>query len=500
MMLFSKSTENYSLDEWQRINMRKVSHLAGAEMLHNLYNRYYPRINSIRFRHTITNFKNGTVESFAPKREWDYLKRWVSAKFIRLDKSIIDEIEEIMKTDYSFVDNLLNEINNVNLMTISNEKLALYLIDIMNIPLGDIYKLNVVQIEYGLNCAINSIMDSIESNQEDRNVLLALLISPNESTVSQIEEGYFNEIVRIGIEMKAVDPTLNEQISRMIYRHYQKYKHLNCAYGELPMLIDDFYDKYRSLYNRFFDKDASLPSPESIKSNVDKSFKKSQNKLAIIDDPKLTVLCNLLSRIGVFRDKNKAKLGETVITRFEIIDEIARRTKELRLNLNYYLVSEMVELLDYGVKVPEGNIQERKTKGVCFTRNEDFGTIPIKFSDSSVHISKKSSNVFSGVCASIGKIEAKAKVIYSRKDIKKMNAGDIMVAVGTDFDLLEIMGMAGGIITEEGGILSHASVISRELKIPCLIGVNDATKIISDGDLVILDATNNRIEVKVGKK
>lgn len=69
-----------------------------------------------------------------------------------------------------------------------------------------------------------------------------------------------------------------------------------------------------------------------------------------------------------------------------------------------------------------------------------------------------------------------------------MRKGDIMVSPGTDFDLINAMQKAGGIITEEGGILSHAAVISRELGIPCIIDVKDATIILKDGDRIQMNA------------
>ena len=69
-----------------------------------------------------------------------------------------------------------------------------------------------------------------------------------------------------------------------------------------------------------------------------------------------------------------------------------------------------------------------------------------------------------------------------------------MVALGTDFDLMNIMQRAGAIVTEEGGLLSHAAVISRELNIPCIINVKDATKILKDGDVIEVDADKGFIK------
>lgn len=50
------------------------------------------------------------------------------------------------------------------------------------------------------------------------------------------------------------------------------------------------------------------------------------------------------------------------------------------------------------------------------------------------------------------------------------------------------MKKAGAIVTDEGGILFHAAVVSRELSIPCIIGTKIATQVLKDGDLVEVDA------------
>lgn len=89
-----------------------------------------------------------------------------------------------------------------------------------------------------------------------------------------------------------------------------------------------------------------------------------------------------------------------------------------------------------------------------------------------------------------------AKIIKTKNDISKMRDRDIMVSVGTDFDLIDAMQKAGAIITEEGGILSHAAVISRELNTPCIIGVQGATGILKDGMRVLVDADKCLIAIE----
>ncbi len=56
------------------------------------------------------------------------------------------------------------------------------------------------------------------------------------------------------------------------------------------------------------------------------------------------------------------------------------------------------------------------------------------------------------------------------------------------------MEKAIGIITEVGGLLSHAAIVSRELKIPCIVGVKEATQIFKSGERVTIDANKGFIK------
>jgi pyruvate,water dikinase len=93
-----------------------------------------------------------------------------------------------------------------------------------------------------------------------------------------------------------------------------------------------------------------------------------------------------------------------------------------------------------------------------------------------------------GVCAYPGKVRGKVKLLYDAREMNKIEPGDILVCEATNPDLVIAMGRAGAIVTNEGGITSHAAIVSREMKIPCVIGTKIATKIFKDGDLVEVDA------------
>ncbi len=93
-----------------------------------------------------------------------------------------------------------------------------------------------------------------------------------------------------------------------------------------------------------------------------------------------------------------------------------------------------------------------------------------------------------GTVASKGAARGKVKIVIETKDLKKVKKGDILVADETDPDFLPAMRKAKAIITDMGGLLCHAAIVSRELGIPCITGTKIATKVLRDGDLVEVDA------------
>jgi len=74
-----------------------------------------------------------------------------------------------------------------------------------------------------------------------------------------------------------------------------------------------------------------------------------------------------------------------------------------------------------------------------------------------------------------------------------MPTGSILVAESTQPKLILACKKASGIITDEGGILSHAAIISRELNIPCIVGTGNATEIFKNGQLATINGDKNQV-------
>ena len=102
-----------------------------------------------------------------------------------------------------------------------------------------------------------------------------------------------------------------------------------------------------------------------------------------------------------------------------------------------------------------------------------------------------------GTPACSGVVSGIVKVVVGVKDISKFNNGDILVSKVTEPSMVIMMNKASAIITDMGGITSHAAIVSRELGVPCVVNTKNATTILRDGMKVKVDGGKGEIyEVK----
>jgi len=108
--------------------------------------------------------------------------------------------------------------------------------------------------------------------------------------------------------------------------------------------------------------------------------------------------------------------------------------------------------------------------------------------------------VLSGQVASTGKVSGRVRII-SPEEVEgtTLNQNEILVCDVTTPDYFNIMQQAVGIVTNGGGVLSHAGIIAREMGKPCIVGTNDATEVLREGDLIELDADKGVVRKLEGK-
>ncbi len=111
------------------------------------------------------------------------------------------------------------------------------------------------------------------------------------------------------------------------------------------------------------------------------------------------------------------------------------------------------------------------------------------YADTIFKAKPKGGGIASGLIGSPGKAEGRVKIVHQNNLDVSFEQGSILVCEMTTPEYVPLMLQAAAIITDQGGILSHAAIVARELKKPCIVGTGNATKVLKDGQHVFVDAT-----------
>jgi len=178
-----------------------------------------------------------------------------------------------------------------------------------------------------------------------------------------------------------------------------------------------------------------------------------------------------------------------------LLTEISHRIG-IKKDLLYYSSVEELYLWLLKKKIPKVNILKERKKFCVWVAKSGYtqviysGARAKKYLD--IHAVKEKSDYnevlnIHGTVASAGYAKGRAKIVNKAEEMGKINTGDIMISIATNPTLLPAMKKASAFVTDEGGITSHAAIVAREFKKPCIIGTKIATKVLKDGDWVELD-------------
>jgi phosphohistidine swiveling domain-containing protein len=102
---------------------------------------------------------------------------------------------------------------------------------------------------------------------------------------------------------------------------------------------------------------------------------------------------------------------------------------------------------------------------------------------------------FKGYAASQGVYTGQVRVVRSPEDFNKVQKGEILVCKTTTPAWTALFSLVGAIITDAGGILSHAGTVAREYRIPAVLGTKVATSLVQDGQTVTVDGTQGIVTI-----
>jgi phosphohistidine swiveling domain-containing protein len=123
-----------------------------------------------------------------------------------------------------------------------------------------------------------------------------------------------------------------------------------------------------------------------------------------------------------------------------------------------------------------------------------YGEAARSFAEKTVH-KMEGSKELKGLTAFPGKVTGKVVLVKNPGSISTLPPGSVLVTGMTRPDYIHLFKSAVAVVTDAGGVLSHAAITARELKIPTVIGTEVATKVLNDGDVVEVDADNGIVRI-----
>jgi len=226
-------------------------------------------------------------------------------------------------------------------------------------------------------------------------------------------------------------------------------------------------------------------------------------KQTLLRKLKLSLLLRTLLKISEdftwWQDERKKATYFNIDIGCRILDEIAKRVGFALDELKYAYPPEVMGIILNRAPSRAELRERRKNSGVIVGPNS-FQVVTGKDATKLKNLvlgNKKSKNIrdFRGLSASTGRAIGPVKIVKSATEVGKVKTGDILVAVMTRPDYIAAMKKAAAIVTNEGGITSHAAIVSRELGIPCIIGTKIATEVLKDGDMVEVDANHGVVKI-----
>ena len=490
--------------EHKLIQTRNSPRLVTAQYIIGIYHQSRPEIFRSWYKTMIFSYHDGRLWFFVPKNEFD--------KLIAAAARILETGDKRFIRWYSWYRDryfpqkaldLARKVRAMNLRQLRDKALLLLLRKSFYIFLEDVYPIHQVPFEYGFaNYLRKRLNQQISDPLEIDSYLSRLAIAEKPSEVMLEEKEFLKLVLRT---RKKRISSHKKQVLDLLEKHYQKYRFRAVAHGNEPAKKSYFLKRWQDLSRKpFADLQKRIRNVDVHEQHVAKERKMIYDRLHT--DQKFKIASYLFSGLGHIRDRNKAVLGEMLYSFNLILREISRRYHLRDDEFAYYFLEELFELISTGSRLTKGEISKRKQslvivyqhgpkKKLASRRKVYSGAEAESFIQKTIQQQISFKGVLKGVIASLGKAKGRVRIVLGGHDVPKVQEGDIMIAPGTDYEMVPAMKKARAIVTDEGGLLSHAAIVSREFKKPCVIATKIATKVLKDGDLVEVDANKGIVRV-----
>lgn len=455
----------------------------------------------------LVDFEDDNCRFFVEESSWNDFCHRCYLKVKEDPKIQIRLIKEFLKRTPKFL-SFCQNVYKSDLEKESNKKLWQYYQKYIRLY-KDLYIWGEI-FAFGARFELGDYLENYLKGKRENPDIFYLLIQPEQKSFITKEK---EELLKIGLKI------LKDKKAKELFG-----KNLNLVYKEienfpiLNILIEKHTAKYQWVpYNYssyLFDKkyfikelksliveDKVAPELEKI-NKLFNSLKERQKKIVEelkIDEYHQNLFEALRLNSFIIDFKKEVFSKSHFYINFSLMREIARRLKIKQKLAHSILEEEMRDALLKNKIVPLEILEQRYNKCVVLIGNNNFkltcGGEAYRFLKTFNIVSHTADKEIKGQIANLGKIIGKVKILTGPKDFYKIKKGEILVAPMTTPEFVPILKKAAAIVTDEGGITSHAAIVARELNIPCIIGTKVATKVLKDGDLIEVNAEKGLITI-----
>ncbi|MBI5051491.1 hypothetical protein HZC08_01905, partial [Candidatus Micrarchaeota archaeon] len=324
--------------------------------------------------------------------------------------------------------------------------------------------------------------------------VLSLLTTSTKKSFSRRE---LEELLRIAIEVKKGAGKV-----KLLEGHAKKWFWLHNNYSKSEMLGAE---KFEGDWNTIF---SNYPDPEKYLGELESSGRAmAREKEQMIQEMSFNKeqrrLIEVLDIHAWYQDYRKEWTMVMLHYLDLILNEIAKRKSMGLGDLRWLLADEILNAFD-GADYSD-LIEKRKKHSFFVWEKEQFGEFAGEAAkEKERSILRKVKNAkeiveIPGNIANRGLVRGIARVTMSPDEAKHLKKGEILVTSMTSPDFISAIKKAAAIVTNEGGILCHAAIVSREFGIPCIVGTGIATKTIKDGEFIEVDGNHGFVRILKGE-
>jgi len=301
------------------------------------------------------------------------------------------------------------------------------------------------------------------------------------------------------IALKHYQSKKREAYLEDIKNHTNKYSYIELHVSTRdPLTFLDFEKRLKELF-----KKSKIELHLQLQELENRNIKIKNQKKRILEKYRFNNFEKDILKILEFISETKVKITDHIcLLNFKLISAAKKLSKQWGIQEKLFYLMFPDEIKKYAKKQKLDKKLTDLIKGrknaVIWARGDKlkvfFGKQANIFLKKKITQEKIEANEISGTPIFRGVLKGKVKIVKSIKDFPKVKKGDILVSSDTTPDFVPIFNKVSAIITDEGGVICHAAIVAREMKIPCVVGTKIATKILKDNDIVELNAEKGIIK------